>query len=250
MVVVGTESTPRTFVQAVNRCLYAIGESAVGTLVSPTRRVSMAMQYVEAARDEVYYRTLWEFRRGHFRVTLVASTMWYAIPSDYHKMATGPSMNRKDGPLQYVNYETLISMYPDLRAFAPGTGVGSLASVIQLNAQATTFGTPEDYCIVNEYIGLYPIPDATFVTAETYLYCTYWKQAPSLTSDYDDLGLTRDLYLACDYLAIAGLKKALEYPDWQGDQQLGDIQLRRASNDDREPDDSNINNTNSINYNE
>ena len=176
MVTIGTASTPRTFIQAVNRCLASIGESDTATLLNPTRRISMAMRHVNDARDEVFYRTLWEWRRGHLRINLVANTMWYVLPTDYQKMATGVSLNQKAGPLDFISYETLINMYPDLRAFPPGTGVSDLTTVSQLALQTENYGASLSYCIVDGYIGLVPIPDAEFVAQEISLYASYWKQ--------------------------------------------------------------------------
>ena len=250
MTVVSTTASTRTFLEAVNRALSAIGESDVATLLNPTTRVRAAMRYVNDARDEVFYRTLWEWRRAHMRVELVADTMWYDLPQDYHKMATGLSMNQKAGPLELVTYEKLIELYPDLRAFPPGSGVASLASISQLNEQAQNFGAPMRYCTVDGYLGLVPIPDEDFVEQEGYLYASYWRQAGALTSDNDDIGVSRQLYGVVDDLAAAGLKKNLEFDDWAADKAIGDRKLSRESSSDIETKNEDRYNQGSINYNE
>jgi hypothetical protein len=250
MTVVGYGSSGRTLLQAVNRVIMAIGENEAVTLLNATKRVKLAMRFVQDARDEVFYRTLWEFRRGFFRITLVENQMWYELPEDYHKIGTGPSFNDQSQAPSYLTYEDVIALHPDLRSFPPGAGVTDINTALQLAQQSHNFGTPKHYTIVDGYIGLAPIPDEGFLENETSLYCSYWKAPANLTSDNDQLGLPANLYLACDYLALAGMKKALEYSDWSADKQLGEIELRKQSNEKIEPDNFDIYNSQSLNYNE
>ena len=251
MTVVQQSATDRTFLDAVTRIISMIGEAEVATLGNPSKRVRIAMRCVQDARDEIYYRTLWEFRRGFFRVELAANTMWYPLPDDYHKMASDLSRNTSgEAGLNFITYDQLVSNYPDLRSYPPGSGVTDLDTARQLSVQSLSFGDPEHYVIVDQYIGLYVIPDSDFVTLEGYLYAAYWKQAGLLRSDNDSIMLPQHLWSTCHYLALAQLKKALEYADWEADYSIGSRQLSKASSDKKEPEDMAIYSTMNFNYNE
>jgi hypothetical protein len=250
MTVVGTSGIARTFAQAVDRIIRDIGESGVSTLLTPSNRVATAMRAVEDARDEVYYKTMWKFRRGLFSINLVATTMWYELPSDFHKLATFISRNSVDEKIWFKTYDDIMLEYPNLRIFPPGSGVGSLGSSGQAASQTNTNGTPE-YCTdYMGYLGLIPVPDAAFVALETTLYAHYWKHATPLVGDYDDIGLPRELWSAHHHLALSRLKKAVEYADWEADRAVGQRELFLASSSQGDPMDANVNQNGGINYNE
>ncbi len=250
MPVVGTSGVQRTFAQSVDRIIRDIGESGIATLLSPSQRVSTAMRAVEDARDEVYYKTMWKFRRGMFAIDLVASTMWYELPTDFHKLATFISRNTVDAKIWFKTYDDIMLEFPNLRMFPPGTGVQSIASALQAVDQTNTIGTPA-YCTdYMGYLGLFPMPDAAFVTLEGRLYAHYWKHAPELVSDNDDIGLPRELWSAHHHLALSKLKKAVEYSDWEADRALGQRELFLASSSQGDPMDANVNQNGGINYNE
>ena len=250
MVVVGTTGIARTFSQAVDRIIRDIGESGVSTLLTPSNRVSTAMRAVEDARDEVYYKTMWKFRRGMFAIDLVDSTMWYELPNDFHKLATFISRNTTDDQIWFKTYDDIMLEYPNLRMFPPGTGVTVIATALQALAQTNTIGTPA-YCTdYMGYLGLMPMPDADFVALEGRLYAHYWKHAPALVGDYDDIGLPRELWSAHHHLALSRLKKAVEYADWEADRAVGQRELFLASSSSGDPMDANINQNSGINYNE
>ena len=245
-------STPggRTFAQAVDRIIRDIGESGVATLLSPSQRIATAMRAVEDARDEVYYKTMWKFRRGMFSIDLVALQMWYELPTDFHKLATFISRNTADDKIFFKTYDDIMLEYPNLRMFPPGTGVASTSSAIQAAQQTNTIGTPV-YCTdYMGYLGLFPMPDAAFVALEGKLYAHYWKHAPALVGDYDDIGLPRELWSAHHHLALSRLKKAVEYSDWEADRAVGQRELFMASASQGDPMDANVNYNGGINYNE
>ena len=229
MVTVGSATPTREFVEAVSRIIAQVGENVISTLLNPTKRISMAMDAVRDARDEVYYRTKWDFRRGYLEVDLVANQMWYSLPSDYQEMASDISLNRKEPNLEFLNYDNLMSLYPELRMFPPGSAVGDIVTAGQAVAQTENFGTPEYYTTLNDYLGLIPIPNATFVALEDKLFALYWKQAPTLVSDNDDIGLPRNLWNAANLLALANLKRGMDLTDWQSDKADGLSQLRRQA---------------------
>jgi len=253
MVTVASSAVERTFLQAVNKAFDGIGENPLLTLVGGgvTKRGRQAMSAVELARDEIYYHTMWKFRRDFFRIDLATNTMWYELPADFQKMATGISRNVGGTPdMTKVSYEKLCDMYPDIRAFPPGTTVSNLATLGQLTAQ-DNFGEPEVYCTELGYVGLMLIPDADFVELEGSLYASYWKHAPQLLSDHDDIGLPRNLWQAHQHLSVGYLKKTLEYSDWATDKTMGINSLGRESSGAKsDPDDMQIEQQNFINYNE
>ena len=188
MVVVGQSSVERTFLQAVNRIIRKIGENEISTVVNnQSKRINIAMAAVEDARDEVYYHTNWDFKRGFFDITLAEDQMWYALPDDHEGMGTPISLNRKASPIFYKAYEDLMDMYPDLRSFPPGSGIGGINSATQLAAQTLNFGEPDYYTTWGGYAGLMPIPNEAFVTLEVKLYSSYWKHATVLSNDLDDI---------------------------------------------------------------
>ena len=254
MVVVQESGADRTYLHAVTRLLSMVGDSEVSTLKDPTGRTVTAMRCVHDARDEVYYRTLWEWRRQWERIELVASTMWYALPTDYCKMASGLSRNSTERGPAYITYDQLLSNYPYLRDYPPGSGVEDIHTLVQLLAQTNTFGESKYYVITQSgntnYIGLWPIPDSDFVTAETYLYFSYWDQAGALLVDSDSIGLPQQLWNAAHYLALGQLKKALEYSDWREDYAIGTKALTFAAGGKRESEDTTIYDNPTINYNE
>lgn len=250
MVVVGTTTGDRTYLQSVQRLLMEIGEQKVVTLAQPTVRVENAMNAVEAARDEVWYDTMWPFRRGHFEVELVASQMWYELPEDYHKLASFVSRNNRDFAIDYVTYDKLLEVYPELRLFPPGSGIGSTISVLQAVQQTTNFGTPLLCADWSGYIALMPVPDADFVALERTLYAHYWRHAPALSGDGDYLGLPRNLWDACHHLALSRFKKVLEYSDWEADRLVGQRMLAKAAASKGESKNSDIYYNGGLNYNE
>lgn len=250
VVVVGSSPGNRTFVQAVDRIIRDIGESGVATLLSPSPRTSTAMRAVEDARDEVYYKTMWKFRRGLFEVELVENQMWYDLPADFHKLATFVSRNSTDDLIWFKTYDDIMLEFPNLRMFPPGTGVATGDSDTQAQAQTNTIGTPR-YCTdYMGYLGLMPMPNADFVALEGRLYAHYWKHAPALASDYDDIGLPRELWSAHHHLALSKLKKAVEYSDWEADRAIGQRELFTASASHVDPMNANVNQNAGINYNE
>ena len=250
MVVVGSTSGERTLLQAVNLLLNEVGESEIGTVMSPTRRINNAVSAVSAGRDECYYRKLWEFRRGYLSLTLVASQMWYELPTDYHEMASFLSRNTNSATIPFVSFDKLCEMWPEMRIFSPGSGVSGLPAISQALTQEQNFGTPQYFTVWNGYIGMMPVPDSTFVADEGLLYATYWKQAPELTSDGDDIGLPRNLWGAADALALAQFKKYLEYADWESDKQDGMRLLSLAVNGGHEAQDADIYHQPGLDYNE
>ena len=250
MVTVGSSTPTREFIEAVSRILTQIGESPISTLLNnDSRRVIIAMEAVRDARDEVYYRTKWEFRRAFMEIELVTNQMWYELPEDYQEMSSDVSLNRKVKNLPYLNYGNLMLQIPELRSFPPGSGVGDLITAGQASAQTDNFGEPHNYTIVNGYIGLYLIPDEDFMDLEVKLFATYWKQAPSLLTDYDDLGLPRELWNAANLLALANLKKGLDM-DWNGDKADGLSQLARQADGRGEARDYDVGYSDGMNYNE
>lgn len=251
MATVGGTTPTREFIDAVNRAIMAIGEDRIGTLIgSASKRVLKAMNAVIDARDEIYYHTKWEFRRGYIEIVLVEDQMWYEVPADCGEMATGLTKNVAEWPLTYLNYDNLVNRWPELRTFPPGSGVGNLTVAGQASAQTRTKGTPESFTIHNGYIGLVPIPDAEFVDDQYALYGTYWKNAPTLVSDYDDIGLPPELFVAHSSMALGYLKQALKYDDWESDYALGQKILRRQSSGLKMSVDKDVNQSDSLNYNE
>ena len=250
MAIVGYGTVERTYIQAVNRVVKATGKSEAATLLGASRQVSIAMSAVEDARDRVYYRTKWEFRRGFFEVALAQYQVWYELPADFQKLASPISMNRNTGMITYMRYEDMLLNWPDLRLFPPGSGVGGIESVTQAAAQTHNFGESTTCTTLNGYLGLMPMPDSTFVDLEGILYATYWKQAPALTQDYDDIGLPRELWECAHLIALGLFKIALEYADGPADEAKGMALLRKESGESKDPQDDNVYDLPSINYNE
>jgi len=251
MTVVGYGTVERTFIQAVNRLLTGNGKNETATLNGPTRHIQLAMDAVQEARDRVFYRTKWNFRRGFWELDLVANQMWYELPADYQRLGSPISLNRtSDAVISYVDYERLQAMYPDIRAFPPGAGVGDLNTLTQLLDQDHNFGESQFCTRVDDWIGLMPIPNSDFVDLEGTLFSTYWKQAPPLMGDNDDLALPRELWECCNLLANAKFRKALEFPDWAQDHADGMRELKRQSGESKEPQDDQVLHVTDINYNE
>lgn len=252
MTVVGFGTVERTFIQAVNKVLLSTGKNETATLVgSVSNHVKLAMDAVQEARDRVFYRTKWNFRRGFWQLELVANQMWYELPADYQRLGSPISLNRQDNALiEYVDYEKLIAMYPDLRAFPPGAGVGDIGTVVQLLDQTHNFGESKICTRVDDYIGLMPIPNSDFVDLEDTLFSTYWKQASPLQGDQDDIGLPREMWECHNLLALAKFRKSLEFSDWGDDWKDGMKQLMRLSGESKEPQDNQVYHATDLNYNE
>jgi len=250
MPIVGYGSVERTYLQAVNKVIKDTGKGEVATLAGPSRHVSIAMSAVEDARDRVFYKTKWDFRRAFFEITLVEFQVWYELPADYQRLASPISLNRTTGMITYMEYEDMLLNWPDLRMFPPGSGVGGILSLTQALAQTHNMGESNTCTSLNGYIALLPVPNDTFVDREGILYATYWKQAPPLTADISDIGLPRELWECAHLLALGKFKKALEYSDWETDWADGMRELRKESGESRDPQDNNVYHEQSINYNE
>jgi len=253
-ITVPTSSYSLTFCEAVDQLLLFIGEEAAGTLVNPSRRTMQAMTSVREARNEVWYEARWPWRRGYLRVNLVDGQMWYELPEDFGGFNTGLSKLADEDPLPYITYERLIEKYPNIRAFPPGETVVDLSTVGQLAGQVSdgvNYGEPICYTDMSGYIGLMPIPDAPFVADEPALYCTFWRNAPPLTADEDDLAVPAEILGTVMTIAQGRLKIAVEFADGPMDQAKGANDLRkRKSADAVKTEDGDIYFRPSINHNE
>lgn len=251
MAIVTVGGVERTLLQAVNKLLINTGKGAIISVASASRHTQMAISAVQDARDDVFYSKLWQWRREHMSITLVESQMWYALPGDYHKMASPLSMNRSDKMLTYMDYENMLKAWPFLRSFPPGSGVGDLSSASTFATQTDTFGEPDNYTIWQKsYLGFMRVPDATFVATEGTLFAHYWRAANLIDSDYDDIGLPRELWSTHDLLASSKYKKGLEMSDWKDEQLLGNKMLDERATGRREDQDMDVNHAQQINYNE
>jgi len=250
MPIVGYGAVERTYIQAVNKILKATGKGEAVTLSGASRHVSIAMSAVEDARDRVYYRTKWDFRRGFFSIDLAEYQVWYELPVDYQKLASPISLNRVTGMITYMKYEDMLLNWPDLRMFPPGSGVGGAESVVQALAQTHNIGESNTCTSLNGYLGLMPMPNQDFVDLEGTIYATYWKQAPVMRNDSDDISLPRELWECAHLVALGLFKSALEYADGPQDEAKGMALLRKESGESKDPQDDNVYHEQSINYNE
>lgn len=252
MAVVGVGGTGQTYLEAVNGLLMSTGKGKLISLVSPSRHTELAMKAVTHGRDVIFYKKLWQWRREHLAIDLVAGQMWYELPVDYHKMASPLSLNRPDKMVAFVNYDDMLIRWPFLRSFPPGSGVADVTSAIQLSNQTDTYGTPDTYTIWHQdYLGLMRIPDADFVEEEdARIFGHYWKQAPILTSDNDQLGIPREMMGAHELLSSSHYKKALEFGDWASEKSEGLQLLAERTGDYREDEETNVYHNPQINYNE
>lgn len=251
MAVVAYGNPERTFLQATDRLLSSVGKGNIITVSNPSRHTLLAMRAVSDARDDIFYKKLWQWRREHFEIDLVAQQMWYALPANYHKMASSISLNRLDKMVDYLEYDDLLRKWPYLRSFPPGAGVGGLEQLNVLLDQTDAFGEPDNYTIwQNDYIGLFRIPDSTFVDTEVTVYAHYWRHPVTLSEDNDDLDLPRELWSAHDLLASSRLKKALEYSDWAADKAEGLALLDERVAGRKEDEDKGFYQNTQINYNE
>lgn len=252
MTVVGISTVEKTFLQAVNEVLVEIGDNQTSTLLNASdKRIVQAMQAVRHAYQMVFHKTKWEFKRAWQKIELIEDQMWYETADDYNEASVGPSQNLLEPTLTYKKYEDMLAMYPDLRAFPPGSGVIDSESNAQLANQAHNFGNPEYFTITHGYIGLMPIPDGDYVDQEGNLYVAYWKNATQLTSDNDIIDFPQELWLVHHNLATGRLKKILMMDDWAADYQDGIKGLRDMSSSKEEPLQENIYyNTGVFDYNE
>lgn len=251
MTVVQQTPGTRTYLEAVKRIVAACGQNEPATLSSPSLTVRRAMRAVEDARDQIYYKARWKFRRDFFPVDLVANQMWYELPEDFDDFASGISVNDVTPPLAFIEWERLLQEYPWLRSYPPGAGIMDLTLVLQLSAQDQAFGIPSVYTQWGlDYVGLMRIPDADYVDAQVKLVGSYWRSPASLVSDSDSIDLSRDLWKCHTMLAQASLKEALEFKDWRDDEALGQQFLRDAVAGSRSHQDRDDTMTMAINYNE
>jgi hypothetical protein len=251
MIIVESGSGPRSFLEAVRRIVTINGESDIATLLAPTNRVKTAMRAVEDARDDIFYETLWEFRRAFYKITFVEKQVWYEAPVGQHKAGQFLSLNDPNKKIPFVNYDDFIGRFPDLRSFPPGAGVGDMTTVLEFLAQEHAYGPPECYTAWGGYIGVMPAPDAEFIESYPSAITTMWSHATALQSEQDDIGLPRELWTAHHLLAMAYYKKALEYPDWSTDRDEAWRLLHKRAASKREQQDANVyHNTGGIDYNE
>ena len=62
MAIVGPSGTERTYLKAVNRALNNIGKGKVISIASPSKHTEIAMRAVEDARDDIFYKKMWQWR--------------------------------------------------------------------------------------------------------------------------------------------------------------------------------------------
>lgn len=241
----------RTFLQSVQRAIRSIGEAAPSTLANPTPRIRMAMQAVEDARDEVFYRAMWDFREKFKVVTFTANEPWYALDDDFHDFLTDPSFGVLGyGPPEFRPWRKVLEAFPDMRSAPPGSGGADLTTASQLSANTYLFGQPSIYTRYDRYIGFFAIPDAAFVAICPNAVFTYKSHAPYLESDEDTLGLPRNLWQAHQLLADAITKKAAGFDDWKADEPLGRMKLNAEVAKSGCPTELDLNPGHTINYSE
>ena len=215
----------RTFLQAVQRLLLAVGDSVgIGTLASPHSRTMKAMQAANDALEACYMAARWPWRVVHYEITLVAQQMWYTLPTDFALAHSGPRRNAVMLELPFVPLAELYELHPEIRAVPPGTSV-STTTVIE-HAGASYFGMPAGYTIAGGSVGLFPVPDADAVSEAPTWLMTYYKLPAEMVGDSDVLDLPKYLWMAHHRIALGLLQQSLEFADGQATYFEGMNQLR------------------------
>jgi hypothetical protein len=219
-------SGTRSLLECVQRIVAGVGETAPSTVASPKPTTTKAIHAVQDALSEIYTRAAWDFRFAWFVFDLAADTMWYDLPSDFAEVRTDLPLYLGTSLLKHTRFEDLLKAYPDFREFPPSAGVGA-SLVTQGAAMTNHFGSPLTFTLLNEQLGLFPIPDSDFVTEQAQGVVGYLKLAPELTEDGDLLPLPQNLWVAHYYLSLSFLKQALEFKDFVNDEERAERYLAK-----------------------
>lgn len=216
---------PRTFLDAVAKVLTGTGNPDPGTLTGAARHVLRAMEACRDALEEVWYAAEWNWRMSFFQIDLAESRMWYDLPGDFAAIIDPIPLFDGLAALTVMDYQELVKLYPKIRAYPNDSGVNDLTIITQLATLTDYFGSATRYVIVGDNIGLFKIPDADFVSANTPVIPAYYKAAPTLESDSDQLQIPHSLYRAHHKLALGFYKQYAEQSDYAVDLRIGQDML-------------------------
>jgi len=235
MPIVLTGGTPvtienRAFLDCVNNVLRSTGNRVVATLDSADTVTTRAMRGVDEAYREIYGRRKWQFRCGWWPLAPIASTMWYALRGDFSEPFEEQVINFPGAtqPLVFRSYDALCREVADVIHYPPTADQGVAAAALA-TAEVDHFGAPTIYTIHAGFLGLWPIPNATWVAAAPEVMIPYLKGPIPLENDGDTLELSVALWNVLDSLAVAYFKQAMDYKDFRYDEQRGENRLGRAT---------------------
>lgn len=216
---------PRTFLDAVTKVLTGTGNPEPGTLAGAARHVLRAMEACRDALEEVWYAAEWNWRIGFFRMELAENKMWYDLPDDFSAIIDPVPLFDGLAALTVIDYQELVKLYPKLRFYPNDSGVIDLSLTVQAATLTDYIGSPTRYVIVGDNIGLFKLPDADFVTANTPIIPGYLKTAPQLEADSDQLQIPNALYRAHHKLSLGFYKQYAEQSDYAVDLKIGQEML-------------------------
>ena len=211
MVVVVETIEPRTFYTAVRRVMEGCGMIDPGSLADPTADVRMAMEAVQDALNEVWYKHTWEWRRKMWLIEISQGVMWYDLPADWEEAGAKIGMRKIAAPLDFMPWEKLLDARPYIRSVP--VEYGGVAMTTQASTDGDP-GTPQVWTMFGDYLGIYNPPDEDFMTNYgSDFIATYFRALIEPYDGTDLLGIPVSLYPAHHGIALGLFKQSKQWPD-------------------------------------
>lgn len=194
----------RDVMTTVNRVFRESGLPEVAHLMG--KQAQIVLEALNDGCADIWQRHRWPFQRYTASLVMVANQQEYTLPADFDRIAS---------PFR-IGYLTLEEKTPE------EWWNGQFGDI-------TSVGQPYLYTVESLTAKFFPTPNDSFVDAYPTLRFQYFKTIPTRRTTADatsswDLPLDFENALVC--FGKASLKRFLEYPDWERDQQAYEMALK------------------------
>jgi len=227
MVVLRGEYSRRTFLQAVQELLASVGMPDPGTLTGADKNTAIAMGCVNRAAHMIWDWTDWHWKRAFHIFDIEALQPWYPLPEGFEEVTGEPLGPFRTHRIMYRDYNDILAAAPGYRFLPPGDT--DLEMIEEMQEAEQYQGVPNVYSVVGDWLVLYPMPNADFVTSASRLVMNYIGSYRPLFGDSDVLPFPGALYSAHHFLCTGLFKQGLEYTDAAADQATGIELLKKVT---------------------
>lgn len=239
MASVQEQATETTLVELVDWLVNKVGDKSSGSIDDGRTITRSAIDAANDALAEIWSRYQWPFRMDGTVITLAAGTMWYDLPSTFSELAFEVPRYLGHQALEYKDFKEILRENPWFQWF-PSASM-NLSSYVNVSLDSRHLGTPCCFTIAyndpSDQVGFFPAPDESFFDgldkgdSDTLsLPFPFYRGAPRLVASSDTIRLPWNLWTAHKNLALAYLKQAREFADFQADEQRAERYIQREMN--------------------
>lgn len=239
MAAIQETATESTLVELVDWLVEKVGDKPSGSVEDGRTITSSAVAAANDALSEVWSRYQWPFRLDGTVLTLELDKMWYDLPSTFAEVAFEVPRYLGYRQLDYKDFKELLRENPWFQWFPSASMNLSVYQNVALDNRH--YGTPRCFTIAYndpvDQMGVFPAPNERFFealekdTSDTLaLPFPFFRSAPVLVAGSDVIRVPRNLWSAHKYLALAYLKEAREFADYQADEARAERYIQREMN--------------------